>query len=52
MSLETSECRGDAPLGIRVFDAVAGGKPSQAHPVHADLSVVKLLDSASVNLCG
>jgi hypothetical protein len=30
--------------------AVAGGKPSQAHPVHADLSVVRLLDSTSANV--
>jgi hypothetical protein len=30
--------------------AVAGGKPSQAHPVHADLSVVRLLESTSANV--
>jgi hypothetical protein len=29
--------------------AVAGGKPSQAHPVHAE-SVVRLLDSTSANV--
>jgi len=38
-------------LADEELDAVAGGKPSQAHPVHADLSVVKLLDSTSANLC-
>jgi hypothetical protein len=38
-------------LADEELDAVASGKPSQADPVHSDLSVVKLLDSASVKLC-
>ena len=38
-------------LADEELDAAAGGKPSQARPVHADLSVVKRLDSASLNLC-